>query len=58
MWLCKPLRQVIRNTKKIFLNAVKVQQESGGALLVKKDDLIIKMQEYKTRKTLHEDIKK
>jgi hypothetical protein len=44
MWLFKPLRQIIRSTKKIFLNAMKVQQETGGSLLVKKDDLIIKMQ--------------
>lgn len=58
MWLCKPVRQIIRSTKKIFLAAVKRQQETGGVLMVKKDDLIIKMQEYKTRKTLHEEVKK
>jgi hypothetical protein len=44
LWICKPLRQVLRATKKIFLTATKKDQQSGGSVSVKKDDLIIKLQ--------------
>ncbi len=53
LWICKPLRQVIRATKKIFFSATKREMETGGTVKVKKDDLIIKMQEFKARKTLN-----
>lgn len=52
------MRQIIRATKSIFLTATKKDQQSGGSVSVKKDDLIIKLNEFKTRKIWEDETKK